>query len=123
MTHRLGLTTAVAAAACLAAGIPAATASPAAPSGPMVSKAPESAFTAAGAAADPVACARPAPDGRVSTTLHCYAPNDIRAHYGLSPLTPGTTDYLARDKRFFSVNHGAWHGATRTPASLGRRTI
>jgi subtilase family serine protease len=92
MTHRVGLTTAVAAVACLAAGLPAATASPASPAGPQSSKAPESAFTAASAAADPVACRRPAPDNRVSTTIHCYTPNDIRDHYGLDPLTPGTTD-------------------------------
>jgi subtilase family serine protease len=39
-----------------------------------------------------VACARPAPDGRVSTTIHCYTPNDIRNHYGLDPLTPTTND-------------------------------
>ena len=95
MTHRLGLTTAVAAVACLAAGLPAANASPgatAAGSGPLSAKAPESAFTAASAAADPVACRRPAPDGRVSTTIHCYTPDQIRAHYGLAPLTPATTD-------------------------------
>ena len=62
MSHRLGLTTAVAAVACLAAGLPAATASPASSTGPLSSKAPESAFTAAGAADGAVACARPAPD-------------------------------------------------------------
>jgi len=92
MTHRVGLTTAVAAVACLAAGLPAATASPASPAGPQSSKAPESAFTAASATADPVACQRPAPDGRVSTTIHCYTPDQIRAHYGLAPLTPATQD-------------------------------
>jgi subtilase family serine protease len=92
MTHRVGLTTAVAAVACLAAGLPAATASPASPAGPQSSKAPESAFSAANAADGAVACQRPAPDGRVSTTIHCYTPNDIRAHYGLASLTPGTTD-------------------------------
>ncbi len=92
MTHRVGLTTAVAAVACLAAGLPAATASPASPAGPQSSRAPESAFTAASAADGDVACARPAPDGRVSTTIHCYTPNDIRNHYGLDPLTPTTND-------------------------------
>lgn len=54
-------------------------------------QADESAFHAAGASADPVACQRPAPDGRVSTTVHCYTPNAIRAFYGLDPLTPDTT--------------------------------
>jgi subtilase family serine protease len=54
-------------------------------------KAAESAFQAAGTTADPVACQRPAPDNRVSTTLHCYTPNDIRAFYGLDPLSPDMT--------------------------------
>ena len=55
-------------------------------------KAPESAFQAAGSSTDPVACTRPAPDNRVSTTLHCYTPDQIRAFYGLDPLTPTTND-------------------------------
>src|SRR6478735_7288257 len=55
-------------------------------------KAAESAFQAAGTNADPVACQRPAPDNRVSTTIHCYTPNQIRAFYGLAPLTASTTD-------------------------------
>ena len=55
-------------------------------------RAAESAFQAAGTNADPVSCTRPAPDNRVSTTIHCYTPNQIRAFYGLSPLTPQTTD-------------------------------
>ncbi len=59
---------------------------------PLAAQAPESAFTDAAAAADPVACQRPAPDNRVSTTIHCYTPNQIRAFYGLDPLTPQTTD-------------------------------
>jgi subtilase family serine protease len=59
---------------------------------PFAAQAPESAFTDATAAADPVACQRPAPDNRVSTTIHCYTPNQIRAFYGLSPLTPDTND-------------------------------
>jgi subtilase family serine protease len=59
---------------------------------PLAAQAPESAFTDAAAAADPVACQRPAPDNRVSTTIHCYTPNQIRAHYGLAPLTANTTD-------------------------------
>jgi hypothetical protein len=46
---------------------------------PLAAQAPESAFTDAAAAADPVACQRPAPDNRVSTTIHCYTPNQIRA--------------------------------------------
>ena len=28
----------------------------------------------------------------MSTQLHCYTPNDIRAFYGLGPLTANTTD-------------------------------
>jgi subtilase family serine protease len=55
-------------------------------------KAAESAFQAAGATADPVACQRPAPDNRVSTTVHCYTPNQLRANYGLAALTPSTND-------------------------------
>ncbi|WP_155991995.1 S53 family peptidase [Nocardioides sp. URHA0032] len=72
-----------------------ATAAPAttvAPLVPLAAQAPESAFTDAAAAADPVACQRPAPDNRVSTTIHCYTPDQIRAFYGLSPLTPSTND-------------------------------
>src|SRR4051795_2629423 len=59
---------------------------------PLAAHAPESAFTDAASAADPVACQRPAPDNRVSTTIHCYTPNQIRAFYGLAPLTPTTND-------------------------------
>ena len=59
---------------------------------PFATQAPEAAFTNAAAAADPIACQRPAPDNRVSTTIHCYTPNQIRAFYGLSPLTASTTD-------------------------------
>jgi subtilase family serine protease len=55
-------------------------------------KAAESAFQAAGTNADPVACQRPAPDNRVSTTIHCYTPNQLRSFYGLGPLTPSTND-------------------------------
>ena len=28
----------------------------------------------------------------MSTTIHCYTPDQIRAFYGLAPLTPATTD-------------------------------
>jgi subtilase family serine protease len=28
----------------------------------------------------------------VSTTFHCYTPDQIRAFYGLAPLTSATTD-------------------------------
>ena len=59
---------------------------------PFAAQAPESAFTDAASAADPAACTRPAPDNRVSTTIHCYRPDDIRAFYGLPPLTPATND-------------------------------
>ena len=81
--------------AALAAGLLPATASTAVVAGavvPFATQAPESAFTAASAAADPIACQRPAPDNRVSTQLHCYTPNDIRAFYGLGPLNANTTD-------------------------------
>jgi hypothetical protein len=37
---------------------------------PLAAQAPEAAFTDASAAADPVACRRPEPDNRVSTTIH-----------------------------------------------------
>jgi subtilase family serine protease len=69
----------------------AAPASTLAPVVPQAVQAPESAFTDA-PAADPIACQRPAPDGRKSTTIHCYRPDQIRAHYGLGPLTADTTD-------------------------------
>ena len=59
---------------------------------PFAAQAPDSAFSATAPAADPVACQRPAPDNRVSTTIHCYTPDQIRAFYGLSPLTASTTD-------------------------------
>jgi subtilase family serine protease len=59
---------------------------------PLAAQAPESAFTDAAAAAAPISCQRPAPDNRVSTTIHCYRPNDIRAFYGLAPLTADTND-------------------------------
>jgi subtilase family serine protease len=59
---------------------------------PFSVKAPDSAFTGAAAATAPASCTRPAPDGRVSTTIHCYAPNDIRTFYGLAPLTASTND-------------------------------
>ncbi|GAB7002730.1 S53 family peptidase [Nocardioides sp. AN3] len=59
---------------------------------PLAAQAPESAFTDAASATDPIACRRPAPDNRVSTTIHCYTPNDIRAFYGLPSLTADTTD-------------------------------
>lgn len=53
---------------------------------PFAARAPESAFTASAAGAAGVACQRPAPDNRVSTTIHCYRPDDLRAFYGLGPL-------------------------------------
>jgi subtilase family serine protease len=59
---------------------------------PFAAQAPESAFTTAASSADPASCRRPAPDNRVSTTIHCYTPNDIRAFYGLAPLTATTND-------------------------------
>ena len=54
---------------------------------PLVARAPESAFIAASASANTsAACTRPAPDGRVSTTIHCYKPDELRNFYGLGPL-------------------------------------
>ena len=55
---------------------------------PFAARAPESAFSATSASDNGVAaCKRPAPDGRVSTTIHCYRPDDLRSFYGLGPLT------------------------------------
>jgi subtilase family serine protease len=71
------------------------TAAPSSGSGAVTyaaTRAAESAFQAAGTTADPISCQRPAPDNRVSTTIHCYTPDQIRAFYGLGPLTPSTTD-------------------------------
>lgn len=54
---------------------------------PFSAQAPEAAFTTAGAvAAGHVACQRPAPDNRISATIHCYGPDQLRAFYGLGPL-------------------------------------
>ena len=53
---------------------------------PFSTKAPESEFVAAGVDAGPASCVRPAPDNRVSRTIHCYRPDQLRAFYGLGPL-------------------------------------
>jgi len=54
---------------------------------PFAARAPESAFSAASASDNGLAsCTRPAPDGRVSTTIHCYRPDELRTFYGLGPL-------------------------------------
>ncbi|MGB8649472.1 MAG: S53 family peptidase [Mycobacteriales bacterium] len=84
--RRTAILAAVGAAAALAA--PSATAPAAAALGvqPFVARAPESAFTDRSAADGGVACQRPAPDNRVSTTIHCYRPDDLRSFYGLGPL-------------------------------------
>ncbi|MEP6855927.1 MAG: hypothetical protein ABJA33_10695, partial [Pedococcus sp.] len=95
MTLRIGLAAAVAGCVGLAAGAPAlaGTTTPVSTGTSLSARAPESAFHAAGAgSADPASCTRPAPDGRVSTTIHCYTPDQIRAFYGLAPLTAATTD-------------------------------
>src|SRR6478672_6213607 len=98
MTLKLGVVAAVVAAGLgLAAGGPALAAStastaPALTGTDLSAQAPESAFHAKGADAGAAACTRPAPDGRVSTTIHCYTPDQIRAFYGLAPLTASTTD-------------------------------
>ncbi|MGN8026050.1 S53 family peptidase [Microbacterium sp. 22242] len=57
---------------------------------PFAAQAPDSAFTPAADASGPAACTRPAPDNRVSTTIHCYTPDQLREHYGLGPLATGT---------------------------------
>lgn len=53
---------------------------------PFAARAPEAQFHERTAADTTVACTRPAPDGRVSTTIHCYTPDQIRSFYGLGPL-------------------------------------
>jgi subtilase family serine protease len=59
---------------------------------PQAVRAPADQFTASAPAGASIACTRPAPDNRVSTTLHCYTPDQIRAFYGLGALTSSTTD-------------------------------
>ena len=59
---------------------------------PFALQAPESAFAADRSSDAPIACQRPAPDNRISTTIHCHTPNDVRAWYGLDPLTAGSTE-------------------------------
>jgi subtilase family serine protease len=79
-----GALTTLSALAVPAAAVPSA---PGAVVHPFTVRAPESAFAAATASdAAGVACQRPAPDNRVSTTLHCYRPDQLRAFYGLGPL-------------------------------------
>lgn len=71
----------------LAAPVPAVAATAGAAVNPFAARAPESAFTTASANDLPgVSCQRPAPDNRVSTTIHCYRPDELRAFYGLGPL-------------------------------------
>ena len=54
---------------------------------PYSAQAPDSAFVAsAGRDLPGVACRRPEPDNRVSTTIHCYRPDELRSFYGLGPL-------------------------------------
>jgi subtilase family serine protease len=78
---------AAAGAVALAASAPlAGTSAVAAAVHPFAQQAPESAFSDAGAGALGVACRRPAPDNRVSSTVHCYGPDQMRAFYGLGPL-------------------------------------
>jgi subtilase family serine protease len=87
---------------------------------PFSAQAPESAFTTAAAATGAVACARPAPSNTVSTTLHCYAPDQLRAFYGLGPLASSNdgahqtvvlvdaygSPTAASDLRFFAQTFG-----------------
>jgi subtilase family serine protease len=58
---------------------------------PFAQRAPESAFTAAAPGVLGTACHRPAPDNRVSTTVHCYGPDQLRSFYGLGALA-GSND-------------------------------
>ncbi|MBS1672364.1 MAG: S53 family peptidase [Actinobacteria bacterium] len=53
---------------------------------PFAAKAPDSAFTSSADADGTAACTRPAPSNSVSTTIHCYTPDQLRRHYGLGPL-------------------------------------
>ena len=46
---------------------------------PFALQAPESAFAGDRSSDAPIACQRPAPDNRISTTIHCHTPNDVRA--------------------------------------------
>lgn len=87
---------------------------------PMALRAPDSAFTDATSAQGAVSCQRPAPDNRVSTTLHCYGPDQLRSFYGLGPLASsndgaGQTIVLvdaygtptgANDLSFFASTYG-----------------
>ena len=87
---------------------------------PMALTAPDSAFTDAASASGAIACQRPAPDNRVSTTLHCYGPDQLRSFYGLGPLASsndgaGQTIVLvdaygsptaANDLNFFANTYG-----------------
>jgi len=85
---------AAAGSAALLASVPAA-AAPAISLGsvlPQAAQAPDSAFSATAAGALGTACARPAPDNRVSTTIHCSTPDMIRGFYGLPPLTPQSNE-------------------------------
>ncbi|MCW2776815.1 MAG: Pseudomonalisin, partial [Frankiales bacterium] len=88
------LAAAVGAAAVALSGPAALTAAAALPTVvPMATRAPASAFVDPAGYPDPsptVACRRPAPDGRVSTTVHCYTPDQLRAFYGLPPLKGAT---------------------------------
>ena len=84
-------------------------------------QAPASAFIPADsyvAADGPIACQRPAPDNRVSTTLHCATPASMRAAYGVDQVPyqgEGQTIVLvdsfgsptaAQDLNFFAQTYG-----------------
>ena len=101
---------------------------------PFVTRAPESAFQAA-SSSDPagVACQRPAPDNRVSKTIHCYRPDQLRSFYGLGPLADsndgvGQTIVLvdaygsptaAKDLAFFAATFGGPKPNFETAFPLG----
>jgi len=84
---RTGLLVALGAMTALTAPIAAVPAAAIVTVNPFVARAPESAFRAATASDNGTACRRPAPDNRVSTTIHCYTPTELRTFYGLPPLT------------------------------------
>jgi len=101
---------------------------------PFAARAPENAFRAATAGdTNGVACRRPAPDNRVSTTIHCYRPDDLRAFYGLGPLASsndgaGQTIVLvdaygsptaANDLTFFAQSFGGPTPSFETAFPLG----
>ena len=60
---------------------------------PRPVRGPDGTVSVATDATDPLACSRPnQKPGASAPWVHCYTPNQIREFYGLSDLTPDTTD-------------------------------